>query len=181
MPGLPPTRERREYFNALLQSEEAAVADLTQEDVQTILKIIDEMGDRDIHLEIGELKLHVTRGGEAAPAVSAPSAPAPAAARARPAVTAAPPAGRASAEVPAGQVAVRAPTIGTFYRAASPGARPYVEIGDRVGPDDTVCVFEVMKLFSSLKAGITGAVAAILVANESLVEQDQPLILIKPD
>ena len=75
----------------------------------------------------------------------------------------------------------RAPTMGTFYRAGSPGAKPYVETGDRVGPDDTVCVFEVMKLFSSLKAGAAGVVAAILVANEALVEQDQPLILIKPD
>ena len=157
------------------------MAELTQEDVQTILKIIDEMGDRDIHLEIGELKLHVTRGGERAYAVSAPSAPAPVAAPVRPGET--PPVAprRASSEVPAGHVAVRAPTIGTFYRAASPGAQPYVEIGDRVGPDDTVCMFEVMKLFSSLKAGVAGAVAAILVANESLVDQDQPLILIKPD
>jgi acetyl-CoA carboxylase biotin carboxyl carrier protein len=157
------------------------MADLTQEDVQTILKIIDEMGDRDIHLEIGELKLHVTRGGDEAHAVSAPSAPAPAAAIARPVETAAPATRRADSEVPPGQVAVRAPTMGTFYRAASPGARPFVEVGDPVGPDDTVCMFEVMKLFSSLRAGAAGAVAAILVANESLVDQDQPLILIKPD
>jgi acetyl-CoA carboxylase biotin carboxyl carrier protein len=157
------------------------VAELTHEDVQSILKIIDEMGDRDIHLEIGELKLHVTRGGDAAHAVSAPSAPALAAAPVRPVETAIPAPRRASSGVPAGHVAVRAPTLGTFYRAASPGAQPYVEMGDRVGPDDTVCMFEVMKLFSSLQAGVAGAVAAILVANESLVDQDQPLILIKPD
>ncbi len=157
------------------------MAELTQEDVQTILKIIDEMGDRDIHLEIGELKLHVTRGGNAAHAVSLPSTPAPAAAPVRPGETVVQAPRRPSAEVPAGHAAVRAPTIGTFYRAASPGARPFVEIGDRVGPEDTVCMFEVMKLFSSLKAGVAGAVAAILVENESLVGQDQPLILIKPD
>jgi acetyl-CoA carboxylase biotin carboxyl carrier protein len=157
------------------------VAELTQEDVQTILKIIDEMGDRDIHLEIGELKLHVTRGGEPVRTVSPPIAPAPAAAPTRPAATVARTPGQASTEVPAGQVAVRAPTIGTFYRAASPGARPFVQVGDRVGPEDTVCMFEVMKLFNSLKAGVAGTIAAILVANESLVEQDQPLILIQPD
>jgi acetyl-CoA carboxylase biotin carboxyl carrier protein len=157
------------------------VAELTQEDVQTILKIIDEMGDRDIHLEIGELKLHVTRGGEPVSAVSAPSAPAPAAAPKRPAAAAMPAPAQAITGVPAGQVAVRAPTIGTFYRAASPGARPFVQVGEHVGPEDTVCMFEVMKLFSSLKAGVAGTIAAILVANESLVEQDQPLILIQPD
>lgn len=157
------------------------MAELTQEDVQRILKILDEMGDRDIHLEIGDLKLHVTRGRDAAHAVSLPSVPAPAAAPVRPGETGAPAPRRASSEVPAGHVAVRAPTMGTFYRGASPGARPYVEIGDRVGPDDTVCMFEVMKLFSSLKAGVAGAIAAIPVANESLVDQDQPLILIKRD
>jgi acetyl-CoA carboxylase biotin carboxyl carrier protein len=158
------------------------VTELSQEDVQSILKIIDEMGDRDIHLEIGDLKLHVTRGGDAVHAMSLPSATAPNAAPARPVETAAPPRRpHAGSEVPAGHVAVRAPTMGTFYRAAAPGARPFVEIGDPVGPDDTVCMFEVMKLFSSLNAGVAGAVAAILVANEALVDQDQPLILIKPD
>ena len=74
-----------------------------------------------------------------------------------------------------------APTIGTFFRASSPGAKPFVEVGDHVEPDDIVCVFDVMKLFTSLTAGVAGNVIAILVANETLVEQDQPLILIKPD
>jgi acetyl-CoA carboxylase biotin carboxyl carrier protein len=155
------------------------VADLTHEDVQKILQIIDEMGDRDVHLEIGELKVHVTRG---AGTLSAPSTPSPAAATSRPAGASAPrmPA-PATPVIPDGHLAVRAPTMGTFYRAGSPGAKPYVETGDRVRADDTVCVFEVMKLFSSLKAGAAGVVAAILVANEALVDQDQPLILIKPD
>lgn len=157
------------------------MTDLTQEDVQTILKIIDEMGDRDVHLEIGELKLHVTRGAQPSQATPPPAAPS-VAAPARVAPEATPPRRTPPAtEVPAGHVAVRAPTIGTFYRAASPGARPFVEVGDKVGAEDTVCMFEVMKLFSSLKAGVAGIVAAILVANESLVEQDQPLIVIKPD
>ena len=146
------------------------MSDLTQEDVRTILKIIDEMGDRDVHLEIGELKVHVTHGGDAARAVSLPAEPSAAVAPTRADADAAPPRrSHTVSEVPAGHIAVRAPTMGTFYRAASPGARPYVEIGDAVGPDDTVCMFEVMKLFSSLKAGVAGAVAAILVANESLV------------
>ena len=148
------------------------MSELTQEDVRTILKIIDEMGDRDVHLEICELKVHVTRGGDAARAVSLP---------AEPAVAAPPRRLQTVFEVPAGHVAVRAPTMGIFYRAASPGARPFVEVGDAVGPDDTVCMFEVMKLFSSLQAGVAGAIAAVLVANESLVDQDQPLILIKPN
>ncbi len=153
------------------------MAELTHDDVQRIIQIIDEMGDRDVHLEIGELKLHVTRGttstltARAAPRPTAPARAAPAAS-----ATAA-----ATIEVPAGHSAIRAPTMGTFYRASSPGARPHAEIGDRVQPDDTVGVFEVMKLFSTLRAGVAGTITAIPAANETMVQQDQVLIIIKPE
>ena len=153
------------------------MSELTHDDVQKILKIIDEMGERDIHLEIGELKLHVTRGATSPQVTAAPrtrEAPPPAAAPAKPAPTPA-------VEVPPGHVAIRAPTMGTFYRASSPGAKPHAEIGNRVQPDDTVGVFEVMKLFSTLKAGVAGTITAIPAANEAMVEQYQVLIIIKPD
>ena len=71
--------------------------------------------------------------------------------------------------------------MGTFYRASSPGAKPHAEVGDRVGADDAVGVFEVMKLFSTLQAGVAGTVTAFAVANETLVEQDQVLVIVKPD
>ena len=160
------------------------MSELTHDDVQKILKIIDEIGDRDLHLEVGDLKLHVTRDNAPAGALSSSFSTSP------PAEKAPAPASQGAAtplepqpkfEVLAGQIAVRAPTIGTFYRATSPGAKPFVEVGDHVEPDDIVCVFEVMKLFSSLCAGVAGTVTAILIENEALVEQDQPLILIKSD
>ncbi|MEK7876357.1 MAG: biotin/lipoyl-containing protein [Pseudomonadota bacterium] len=158
------------------------MSELTHDDVQQILKIIDEMGDRDIHLEIGELKLHVSRGGSAPATETAPSPnPEPARSPAQAAAPIAPATPNAAFEVPPGHVAVRAPTMGTFYRAATPGAKPYAEIGDHVGSEDAVCVFEVMKLFSTLKAGVAGTVTAIPLANETLVEPHQPLIVIKPD
>lgn len=162
--------------------ENGFVSELTQNDVQKLLEIIDKMDGRDVHLEIGELKLHVSRSGNAPLATTAappqakpapPPGPAPA--------PAAPPETSAEFEVPPGHVAVRAPTKGVFYRAASPDAKPFVEVGDHVGPEDTVCVLEVMKLFSSLRAEIAGTVTAIPLANETLVEQDQPLIVIRPD
>ena len=59
--------------------------------------------------------------------------------------------------------------------------RPHAGIGDRVQPDDTVGVFEVMKLFSTLKAGVAGTIAAVPASNEAMVQQDQVLIIIKPD
>ena len=153
------------------------MSELTHEDVQAILKIINEMGDRDVHLEVGELKVRMTRGGHVAPAAPEPSPPPPV----LPASALAQPEATKTFEVPPDQVAVCAPTSGTFYRAASPGTPPCVEVGTRVAADDIVCVFEVMKLFTSLRAGVAGAVSSILVANEAMVEQDQPLILITPD
>jgi len=155
------------------------VSELTHDDVARILRIIDEMGDRDVHLEVGELKLHVTRSGvsnfsqsfAAAPNAGAPASPPASENKVTP----------AEVDVPAGHVAIRAPTMGTFYRASSPGAKPHAEIGDRVEPDDTVAVFEVMKLFTTLKAGVTGTITAMPVANETLVEQDQVLVIIRPE
>ena len=155
------------------------MSELTHDDVQRIIQIIDEMGDRDVHLEIGELKLHVTRGATSAPTAAAPQAPA--APKPAPAPAPTRPAPAPAVEVPPGHVAIRAPTMGTFYRASSPGAKPHAEIGDRVQPDDTVGVFEVMKLFSTLKAGVAGTITAIPVSNEAMVEQDQVLIIIKPE
>jgi len=154
------------------------VSELTHDDVQRILRIIDEMGDRDVHLEIGELKLHVTRGASSSEFTAAPKTSA--AAKPVQAATASEPPPTAPVEVPAGHVAIRAPTMGTFYRASSPGAKPHAEIGDRVQPDDTVGVFEVMKLFSTLKAGVAGTITAIPASNEAMVQQDQVLIIIKP-
>ena len=154
------------------------MSELTHDDVQRILRIIDEMGDRDVHLEIGELKLHVTRGASSSEFTAAPKTSA--AVKPVQAATASEPPPTAPVEVPAGHVAIRAPTMGTFYRASSPGAKPHAEIGDRVQPDDTVGVFEVMKLFSTLKAGVAGTIAAIPVSNEAMVQQDQVLIIIKP-
>ena len=154
------------------------MSELTHDDVQRIIQIIDEMGDRDVHLEIGELKLHVTRGAAYAPTAAA--TPAPAALKPAPAPAPAKAAPAPAAEVPTGHVAIRAPTMGTFYRASSPGAKPHAEIGDHVQPDDTVGVFEVMKLFSTLKAGVAGTITAIPVSNEAMVEPDQVLIIIEP-
>ena len=155
------------------------MSELTHTDVDTILRILDQMEGREVRLEIGELKLHVLPGGAAAG--SAPAGSPPVVVATTPAAADTAPKPRPLIEIPPGQVAVRAPTIGTFYRAGSPGAKPCAEVGDRVNADDTVGVFEVMKLFSSLLAGVDGTVKAFLVANETLVEQDQPLILIEPD
>jgi acetyl-CoA carboxylase biotin carboxyl carrier protein len=79
-----------------------------------------------------------------------------------------------------GSVLIRSPTIGTFYRAPEPGAKPYVEVGSRVKPDTTVCIIEVMKLMSSLPAEHNGVITHILVDDARLVEAEQVLMVIDP-
>ena len=86
----------------------------------------------------------------------------------------------APANVPDHWVAVRAPNLGTFYRAPKPGAAPYVSVGETVGADTEVCLIEVMKLFTSVLAGVAGTVRRVLVEDAELVEYDQPLFLIEP-
>lgn len=87
----------------------------------------------------------------------------------------------APAGFPEGSVVVRSPMVGTFYRAPEPGARPFVEVGQRVEPEATVCIIEVMKLMNSIPAGAKGVVKEILVGDAEPVEYGQPLIVVFPD
>jgi acetyl-CoA carboxylase biotin carboxyl carrier protein len=159
---------------------------LTYDDVHAILKIIDESPYDEVRLEIGELKLYVRKRGDAAsadPAFKESERQAERPTQA-PAAVQAPPSAAAPAdfgEPAAGLVAVRAPMLGTFYRSPAPGEPPFVQVGARVGADDTVCLVEVMKLFQSVKAGVAGTVIKIQAENGSMVEHGQVLILIESD
>lgn len=155
-------------------------AELTHEDVERILRIIDEAKHlEELDLVYGDFRLHIRRNASGersiAPSVDLPASAAPA--RAPAAAAAAKPAAQ---PVPAGMVAIRAPMLGTFYRSPSPGEKPFVEVGQRVKADDTVCLIEVMKLFNSIKAGVDGKIAEIRAENAALVEYNEVLILIEP-
>ena len=75
---------------------------------------------------------------------------------------------------------MRAPNLGTFYRAPKPGAPPYVKIGQHVDAETELCLIEVMKLFTTVLAGVSGVVRQVLVEDAELVEFDQALFLIEP-
>ena len=170
---------------------------LTHDDVLAILKIIDASPYDEVRIEHGDLKLHVRRGGGGAsprplqplsrPAESQaqnkresqPAAPAHSSSAAPSPREQAPPNQAAQSQAAEGLLAVRAPMLGTFYRAPAPGEPPFVEVGDKVGADDTVCLMEVMKLFNSVKAGVAGTVVKIPVENGSMVEHGQTLVLIE--
>lgn len=76
---------------------------------------------------------------------------------------------------------VKAPMVGTFFRRPSPEEDEYVQVGESVSPEDTVCLIEVMKLFNSVPADVSGRVKEVLVADGELVEYDQPLFIIEMD
>ncbi len=81
-------------------------------------------------------------------------------------------------DTPHGHIVVSAPSLGTFYRAAKPGVPPFVEIGQTVEPDTELCLIEVMKLFTTLRAGVKGTVSRICVADGDMIEMGEPLFVI---
>ncbi len=158
--------------------------DLSYDDVQKILKIIDGSSVEELHLEIGDLKLVVRKRGATAEASEfRPTAPTPPPSRGAaprevtPPPSAPPPATRRPR---ASGVEVKAPMVGTFYRAPAPGAPPFVDVGSAVVEDDTVCIIEVMKLMNSIRADCRGRVVEICADNGALVEFGQTLIVIEP-
>jgi len=163
--------------------------ELSEDDVLHILKLIDESHFDYFQLEVGELKITVSKGdpiplgSTAQPAaVSAAAAAAPAAtpkpvAAPAPAAAAAP---TKAAAIPAGHVAVTAPLLGTFYVAPEPGAPPFVQVGQQITDDTTCGLIEVMKVFNSVRAGVTGTVVEVVAPNGGFVEFGQPLIIVKP-
>jgi acetyl-CoA carboxylase biotin carboxyl carrier protein len=76
---------------------------------------------------------------------------------------------------------VRSPLVGTFYRAAGPDSKPYVEVGDRVGKGQVLCIVEAMKLMNEIEAEYAGVVREVIAENNQPVEYGQPLFRIEAD
>jgi acetyl-CoA carboxylase biotin carboxyl carrier protein len=159
---------------------------ITQEDVFLILKLIEESKYDEMHLEIGDLKIDVRKQGNKASVVDSKCVSEK---TAKPAVPVLPPAKmkkdeRAldTADVPideSGLIPIKASMLGTFYRAPKPGAPAFVEAGQNITADDTVCIIEVMKLFNTVKAGVSGRVAKICAKDGEMVEFQQTLFLVQ--
>ena len=144
-------------------------------DIRKIKKLIELLEESDIaELEIheGEESVRINRYGSPAPAPVAAAAP----------ITAPAPAATPEAEAEPAAVkghTVNAPMVGTFYRAASPGAAPFVEEGQTVQVGDTLCIIEAMKLLNQIEADKAGVVTAILVENGQPVEYGEPMFVIE--
>ncbi len=159
---------------------------LTYEDVQEILKIIDQSSTRELHIEVDDFKLIVRKyDADGSPATAMPAAtpaapPEPSAASPAPAAVAAESAAADSAPPSDTAVALESPLSGTFYRAPAPGADPFVEEGDEVRRGDTVCILDVMKVMNTLKAPCDGVVARIPVENAEAVGAGRPVMWFEP-
>ena len=145
--------------------------------VKKLIELLEESNIGEIEIKEGEESVRISRHGNqpAAPvayAAPAPVAPAPAPAAAPAAETAAP------AAAPVADNAVLSPMVGTFYRAPSPEAPSFVEVGQTVRVGDVLCIVEAMKMMNQIEADRAGTVTAIHVENGEAVEFDQPLISI---
>lgn len=157
----------------------------TNDDVEQILRVVDRLTDVEVRIEFGDLKLHVRKfaNGASAPPETRLSEQANSDLRKAQAATSPAPqnADAATVQTPEGAVAISAPMLGRFFRSPSPSEPPYVEVGKRVDPDDPVCLIEVMKLFTTVNAGMKGTIVSVLTANGEMVEHGQVLFLVQPD
>ena len=145
--------------------------------LKTLIELVESSGIGELEVQEGEERVRITRaatGVSPAPPTTIYAAPGPAA------ITAAP---SALVETPAPVIEpeghfVKSPMVGTFYRAASPGAKPFVEVGDSVQVGDTLCIIEAMKLMNEIEADKAGVVKQILAENGQPVEYGQSLVVI---
>jgi acetyl-CoA carboxylase biotin carboxyl carrier protein len=147
--------------------------------VKKLIELLDESGIAEIEITEGEESVRISRYSQnvpAAPGAAAPIAAAPLAAAPAPAAAEAP--APAAPEPEDEGFSVTAPMVGTFYASSSPGAAPYVQVGDRVNEGDTLCIIEAMKMMNQIEADVSGVVKSIRVQNGEPVEYGQILIVI---
>ena len=150
--------------------------------LKTLIDLVSESNVSELEITEAEGKVRIVKGGGAmvqgyAPAMMPMQQAMPMAAA--PAATAAPAAAEpAAAAAPAGH-SVKSPMVGTFYRASSPGAKPFVEVGSTVKEGDTLCIVEAMKILNEIEADKAGTVKQILCENGDAVEFGQPLFVIE--
>ena len=146
--------------------------------LKTLIELVESSGIAELEINEGEERVRITRNVVAAqPAYAPVAAPQQAAAAIASTPTAA---ATAEAEKPAeadGHV-VKSPMVGTFYRSASPGSKPFMDVGQSVKSGETLCIIEAMKLLNEIEADQSGVIKAILVENGQPVEFGQPLFVI---
>jgi acetyl-CoA carboxylase biotin carboxyl carrier protein len=140
--------------------------------IKKLIEIIEESDIAELEIKEGEESIRINRYSSTAapvayapaPVAAAPAAPAPVAAPAEEKITG---------------HAVKSPMVGTFYRAASPGSKPFAEVGQSVQAGDTLCIIEAMKILNQIESDKSGTISKVLVENGEPVEYGQPLFIIE--
>ena len=149
--------------------------------IKKLIELLDESGVAEIEIHEGEESVRISRNSPAPafmPETYAIPHAAPVAAPAPAAATAAAPAEAPAAEIISGHE-VKAPMVGTFYSAPSPGASPFIEVGQQVNKGDTICIIEAMKLLNQIEADASGIVKSICVENGEPLEYGQTICIIE--
>jgi acetyl-CoA carboxylase biotin carboxyl carrier protein len=145
--------------------------------LKTLIDLVSESNVSELEITEADGKVRIVKAGAAPVAVAMPLVQAQPVAAAQPAAaTAAAPVAEAAAET--GHV-VKSPMVGTFYRASSPGAKAFAEVGDQVKEGQAVCIIEAMKIMNEIEADKAGTITKILVDNGQPVEYGQPLFVIE--
>ena len=145
--------------------------------VKKLIEMLEESSLAEIEIHEGEESIRISRTSSVAP----PPSYVPAAPAAAPAATPADDTGgggEPAAAPPSGHT-VTSPMVGTFYRAPSPGAKPFVEVGSEVKAGETLCIIEAMKMLNEIEADKSGVIRAILKENGEPVEYNEPLFIIE--
>ena len=149
---------------------------MNQREIRRLADLLRDYGLSEIEVEREGVRIRLRR--EPAPVTAAPAGPAVRAPGPPAAPVPAASAGRDADE--AHLLTVEAPMVGTFYRAPSPDAQPFVRDGDRVKKGQVVCIIEAMKLMNEIESKVAGRVVKVLVENTQSVEYGQPLFLLEP-
>jgi acetyl-CoA carboxylase biotin carboxyl carrier protein len=160
--------------------------ELTQDEVLKILDLIEKSNFDYMQLQVGELKLTVSKGNYVPGAAAATPQQTETAAKSKPEVkeskpkekTPAPKAKKA--QKIEGGLPIIAPMVGTFYAAPEPGAPPFVKLGTKIDEETTVGLIEVMKVFNAVQSRVNGVIVDVCVQNSQFVEYGQTLFVVKP-
>jgi acetyl-CoA carboxylase biotin carboxyl carrier protein len=148
--------------------------------LKTLIDLVSETNVSELEITEAEGKVRIVKG--VPPPAAVPASVTYMAAPAHQVAVAAPTPSASSVSAPAAEikgVVVKSPMVGTFYRSASPGAQPFVEVGVQVKAGDTLCIVEAMKILNEINTEQSGAVTRILVENGQPVEYGQPLFVIE--
>ena len=150
---------------------------MTNQEIKELLQIFEESGVAEMEVQRGENRLRLRR----APTTQELEVPAAASPQPAPAHAPAPaPAPAKTAPVDANHTLIKSPIVGTYYDAPSPGAAPFVKIGDTVEPGQVLCIIESMKLMNEIEAELAGTLVHKLVENGRPVEYGEALFAIRP-